>query len=205
MIRATFASKPGHMQTEQLIQTLIEQTRQHINKAEKLKAESADVLNRRPAPASWNVLECLQHLNLYGDFYIPAMQKAVRNSATKPEAVFKSGILGGYFAQSMLPKEKLNKMKTFRDKDPLHANLDRSVIDTFIHQQFLLIDLLNDARGVSLNKVKIPTSISHLLRLKLGDTFRFVINHNIRHMAQVEKILQQLPAAVAGFPVASAR
>lgn len=43
----------------------------------------------------------------------------------------------------MLPKEKLNKMKTFKDKNPLNANLDKLIIDKFINQQIKLLDLLN--------------------------------------------------------------
>lgn len=88
----------------------------------------------------------------------------------------------------MLPKAQLNKMKTFKDKNPLNANLGKTVIDKFIHQQIKLIDLLTQSRKVSLNKVKIQTSISSFIKIKLGDTFQFIINHNIRHLKQIESI-----------------
>lgn len=88
----------------------------------------------------------------------------------------------------MLPQSKLNKMKTFKDKNPLNANLDITVIADFISQQIKLIDLLNQSNNVSLNKVKISTSISSLIKLKLGDTFRFIINHTLRHLKQIERI-----------------
>ena len=88
----------------------------------------------------------------------------------------------------MLPKEKLNKMKTFKSKNPLNSALDKSVIDRFTTQQIKLLDLLNQSRKVSLNKVKIKTSISSLISLKLGDTFQFLINHMIRHLNQIDKI-----------------
>jgi hypothetical protein len=133
-------------------------------------------------------LECLEHLNLYGDFYLPQIESKIENSTTKNDFEFKSGILGNYFAKSMLPKEKLNKMKTFKDKNPLNANLDKTVIDKFINQQIKLLDLLNQSRNVSLNKVKIQTSISSLIKLKLGDTFQFFINHIVRHLNQIDRI-----------------
>ena len=88
----------------------------------------------------------------------------------------------------MLPKEKLNKMETFKDKNPLNAKLDKTVIDKFINQQIQLLGLLNQSRNVSLNKVKIPISISRLIKLKLGDTFQFLINHIIRHLKQIDRI-----------------
>lgn len=98
------------MQSEQLLQQLIEQTRQVINQVEKLKNYDLQRLTWREHASAWNILECLEHLNLYGDFYLPQIESKIKNSNTTTEAVFKSGLLGNYFAKSMLPKEKLNKM-----------------------------------------------------------------------------------------------
>lgn len=176
------------MQTEQLIQDQIELTRQVINRAEKLKSENLQTLTWRKDPNSWNVLECLEHLNRYGDFYLPEIEKKISASRTASDPIFKSGFFGNYFAKSMLPKAKLNKMNTFKDKNPLNANLDKTVIDRFIDQQIKLLDLLKESRAVSLNKVKIEISITRLLTLKLGDTFRFFVNHILRHMAQIDRI-----------------
>lgn len=184
------------MQSEALIEDLIRKTADISRAAEKLKEERPAALAWRPAPEAWNILECLAHLNLYGDYYLPEIERAINLSSTSPESSFKSGLLGGYFAKSMLPKGKLNKMKTFKDKNPLNSNLELSEIDRFIDQQASLSALLRSARKVSLNKVKVKISISNLIRLKLGDTFLFYINHMIRHMRQIEKIKDQREAII---------
>lgn len=176
------------MQSENLIQMLLEQTRQIIDQVEKLKTFDLYILTWKENETSWSILECLEHLNLYGDFYLSQIENEIKNSTTKTDFEFKSGILGSYFAKSMLPQKKLNKMKTFKDKNPLNANLDRAVIEKFINQQIKLLDLLNKSREVSLNKVIIHTSISSLIKLKLGDTFQFYINHIIRHLNQIDRI-----------------
>lgn len=175
-------------ESESLILSLIEQTRQNLNFVASLKSKSDKALNWRENPESWSILECIEHLNRYGSYYIPEIANAISHTGTKGESHFKSGILGNYFANSMLPKEKLNKMKTFKDKNPLNSRLDRSVIDSFTDQQLQLIDLLDRSRKVSLNKVKIRISIAKWLKLRLGDTFRFIINHNIRHIKQIERV-----------------
>lgn len=180
------------MESEKLIQSLIEQTRQILNQAEKFKEYDLHRLTWKENADSWSMLECLEHLNLYGDFYLPHMVNKIKNSNSTFEPEFKSGILGNYFAESMLPKDKLNKMKTFKDKNPLNARLDKSVIEKFMNQQIKLLELLNSSKNVSLNKVKIGTSISGLIQLKLGDTFRFYINHIIRHMKQIERIVKSM-------------
>lgn len=176
------------MQSEILIQTLLEQTKRIINQAEKLQTYDLEKLIRREDETSWNILECLEHLNLYGDFYLPQIERKIKNSDTKPNFEFKSGILGNYFSKIILPKEKLNKMKTFKDKDPFNTNLNKTVISRFINQQNKLLELLNQSGKVSLNKVKIQISISSLIKLKLGDTFQFYVNHMIRHLNQIDRI-----------------
>jgi len=176
------------MQSEDLIQSLIEQSRNIINQAEKIKSNDLQFFTWKENPDTWSILECLEHLNLYGDYYLPQIENSIKNTQSKSEIEFRSGLLGKYFAKSMLPKEQLNKMKTFKDKNPLNAKLDKNVIDKFINQQIKLIDLLIQSRNVSLNKVKVSTSISSLIKLKLGDTFQFIINHNLRHLKQIERI-----------------
>lgn len=179
------------MNTEELIQALIETAKESINQAEKLKHLDLWSLRWRKNEKSWNILECLEHLNLYGDFYLPEIEARIKHSNTQFEDEFKSGLFGNYFAQSMLPKDKLNKMKTFKDKNPLHKSLDKGTIDRFIDQQIRLIELLHLSQKVSLNKVKISISISRFIRLKLGDTFRFYVNHIIRHLRQIETIMDE--------------
>jgi hypothetical protein len=177
------------MQAEQLIETLLIQNANILKQAEDLKHFSIEQLSWKLNSNAWNILECLEHLNRYGDFYLPKMESKIKTTVHKSDVVFKSGILGGYFAKSMLPKDKLNKMKTFKDKNPMNDVLDTAVIDKFIAQQHLLIELLNRSKQVSLNKVKIPTSISALIQINLGDTFQFYTNHMIRHMHQIDRIV----------------
>ncbi len=175
--------------TENLITELVELTHEHLAFAESLLLKSDAELNKRLTNESWSVLECLEHLNLYGNFYLPEIKNRIERSNTKATAEFKSGRLGNYFAQSMLPKEKLNKMKAFKSMNPIHSNLSKTTVTVFIDQQNQLLDLLNAAKDVDLNKVKTNISITTLIKLKLGDTFRFLIYHNKRHIVQAEKVL----------------
>ncbi|MCD0478056.1 DinB family protein [Chryseobacterium sp. LC2016-29] len=175
--------------TLQLIDELKKITEENIQFAENLLNQTDEKLNFRLSENSWSILECLEHLNRYGNFYIPEIRKRIENSDTKSTEIFNSGILGNYFAKSMLPKEKLNTMKTFKSMNPIHSKLDKSVLNEFITQQKQMIHLLNEAKNIDLNKVKTSISISNLIKLKLGDTFRFVIYHNLRHINQAKRNL----------------
>lgn len=176
------------MQSDELISVLTRQTEHIIAAVSDLKKLDRGVLTQRESELTWNILECVEHLALYGDFYIPQMERKVRSSTTTPDKEFKSGMLGGYFAKSMLPDEKVNRMKTFKDKNPLNAKLGVETIDRFLDQQRRMLKLLEQSRQKSLNSIRITTTISSLIRLKLGDALQFLINHNLRHLIQIERI-----------------
>lgn len=178
--------------TSQLLEELKDRTGNHLKYTQTLLLKSENELNFRISTDSWSVLECLEHLNRYGDFYIPEISHKISSSATSPQAIFKPGFLGNYFAKSMLPKEKLNKMKTLKAMNPIHSQLNKDVLNKFIQQQQLLLELLEKSQHIDLEKIKTAISISKLITLKLGDTFRFVIYHNARHIAQVERILKNI-------------
>ena len=178
--------------TTQLLEELKDRTGNHLQYAQTLLLKPENELNFRSSTDSWSALECLEHLNRYGDFYIPEISHRISSSATSPQATFKPGILGNYFAKSMLPKEKLNKMKTLKAMNPIHSQLSKDVLNEFVKQQQLLLELLEKAQHIDLEKTKTAISISKLITLKLGDTFRFVIYHNARHIAQVERILNNI-------------
>lgn len=174
---------------QQLLDDLKKMTLLHMEEANKFLQLEMAVLNSKPDESSWSILECLKHLNRYGDFYLPEIESRIKESNHSKKEIFKSGLLGNYFAKSMLPKEKLNSMKTFKNMNPLNSKLDKSTIDKFIHQQKKMIELLEIASAKNLVKIKTSISISSLIKLRLGDTFRVVIYHNKRHLVQAKKLL----------------
>ena len=175
--------------SELLITDLIALTKRNTSQVERLIQKPINVLNWKATAITWSALECIQHLNLYGDYYLPEIEQRILQSKHKSDTYFKSGFLGEYFAKSMLPKEKLNTMKTFKDKDPNGSDLDKTTLERFVMQQNKMLELLEKAQNVSLNKTKTSISITKLLKLKLGDTFRVVIYHNERHIIQALKAL----------------
>ncbi len=174
----------------EIINDLLERTEVNLRLARELHNRSDDELNHRPAPGSWSALECIEHLNFYGNFYIPEIENQIANSSYPAEETFKSGFLGNYFAKSMLPKEGFKKMKTFKSSNPLGRSLGREVIDHFVEQQQKLLELLKKAKAVSLTRTKTGISISKFIRLRLGDTFRVVVYHNQRHLLQAQKAME---------------
>lgn len=184
---------PRKFGTTVLLNELLQQVDELLRTTkEQLLTADKDILLRQPAPDKWSAAQCLDHLNGYARFYIPAMEKAIAGKLTgsfapTPSPVFKSGWLGNYFTNLMLPRAdghpgmKMQAPKAYR---PL-ANLDAGqVVNEFIDWQERLKKVLEHGKMVNLESIRIPTTLGNWLKFSLGDTFRFVIAHEQRHMAQ---------------------
>ena len=104
----------------------------------------------------------------------------------------------------MAPKdvyEVKNKMKAMKDYIPSRGVNVEGVFDEFLKGQQKLLQLLDVARRRNLNSIRIPISISKLIRLKLGDTFRFLIAHEQRHLIQARNTIKSIGIATDKFPV----
>ena len=177
------------LETKTLLADLTTRTEANLAIAQTLQALPENKLRHRNAPNAWNALECIAHLNLYGNFYVPEINLRL-NNATKPtkSQYYRSGWLGNYFAKSMLPGAK--GMKTFKEMNTLNTLLKPTEIDKFIDQQNQMLAILKRCEGYDLGRVKTSISISKLIKLRLADTLRVVIYHNQRHLAQATQAVK---------------
>ncbi|MDX1939558.1 MAG: DinB family protein [Saprospiraceae bacterium] len=172
---------------EHIIQTVEEITRTY----------SAAQLAQRPVPERWSVLDCLEHLSLYGDFYLPVFEKIIDKGIQQnkaPRQNFEPGWLGNFFVNSMKPKgSKIpNPMKTFKSKNPILTAVPENVVERFFKQQEQLLTLLKKARRTDIQKLRIPTTLGRFPKISLGDGFAFLIAHEERHLLQIQNILTEL-------------
>lgn len=181
-------------QTQELINDLQQQTESFIDKAvTDWQMMTYKQFAYNVTPERWSANQCLQHLNSYGHYYLPAIETAIVLCKNKlPNATFTSGWLGNYFINLMQPKQDgslSKKMKSPKNHQPQDNATSHLVIAEFIDQQEKLLKLLEEAKQLDLNKIKVPISISPFIKLKLGDVFMFLIAHNQRHILQAEKAL----------------
>ncbi|MGC4104608.1 DinB family protein [Ferruginibacter sp.] len=177
------------IQTNLLIAELLNLAEDATDAAKQFKTLSTTELNFKKSLEAWSILECLEHLNLYGDFYLPEIEKQIlANTKHRANSVFKTGLLGNYFAGLMKAKNgNIKKLKAPKDKNPVNSALTITTVHRFIKQLELLKVLLEQARTVDLTKTKTAISLTPLIKLRLGDTFRFYVYHIERHIAQAER------------------
>ncbi len=172
-----------------LLDDLINKTESFIKQVEAFNTNEIERLNAKPSNESWSVLECIEHLNLYGRFYIPEITARLKSASPSKNNSFEPGRLGNYFAKAMRPSPKMKAIKTFKSMNPNGSLLDSTTLDEFVNQQNDILKLLIQARQVDLAKTKTSISISRFIKLRLGDTLRVLVFHNLRHIEQAKRTL----------------
>lgn len=173
-----------------LIDSLEDQVEQHLRDAIKIFQNlSEEELMRAADNGGWSITQCLWHLNSYGDYYLPQIEKGLaKGYAANGE--FKSTWLGNYFTNMMKPGPKMKKFSAFKNHVPPANMKAHAVVAEFIQQQEKLLVFLKASANTDLNKVRIPISILQWLKLKLGDVFQFMIAHDERHLQQAKRNLK---------------
>ena len=180
--------------TEELLRLLTADVQQVLASTERIRSLDGITLNTAPVPGKWSVVQIVEHLNSYNRYYLPEIEKALSNGKNIRLAPrFKSGWFGNYFTNMMLPKTDgtvANRMNAPKDHTPPSELNAEKVIAEFINGQQKLIRLLTAAEKTDIGKLKVPISISRFIRLKLGDTFRFLVAHQQRHFVQLANALE---------------
>lgn len=173
-----------------LLQRLDDVVEQHISDAVALFQNRTDeFLNKPSATGGWSIVQCLDHLNSYGHYYLPRMRDKLRAAQPANKGSFTSTRIGAYFTKMMDPESGKRKYKAFKGHIPPSQLDSAKVVSEFIRQQEELLYLLRDGMDKDLDAIRIPVSILPFIRMKIGDVFQFIIAHNERHLQQAKRNL----------------
>lgn len=162
---------------------------------------SSKQLNWKPDANTWSLNEIFSHLNHYAAFYHSAFFQRIENTRFRvPREQFSSSPLGRSAWQSMKLGKQNNIKRKFNAPKAYNPTIHPEIVDQdSVHQligcQHELLRVLEASIAVNLRKVKVPISISKIIRLRLGDALLFVAYHNERHMQQAMNLtkLNQFP------------
>ena len=184
------------MTTNELLTTAISVTDNNINTAKTAIENLTDEqLLWRINPTSWNIQEILAHLNEFSRFYHPTFAKKMEVTRFKStKEAFISSPLGKSAWRSMKLGKARNVKRKFKASKGNNPILHPSIIlgdelNRFVKNQNNLLKIFENAAKVNIRRVKVPISISKIVRLRLGDALLFVVYHNERHIQQIMNIL----------------
>jgi hypothetical protein len=155
------------------------------------KNQPAEILLRPAADGGWSIAQCLEHLNTYSAWYNAKIQAALTDRKNVPgSTTFKSGWLGAYLTNMIKQDATKKKYKAMAQHRPTEQLDARQVIESFLTNQQTLLQLIKKAAGADLECIRITTTISAMIRLKLGDVLQFLVAHQDRHLSQARRNYQ---------------
>lgn len=149
----------------------------------------------KPNEFTWSLREIFAHLNEYANYYHPVFLNKINNTKfINSKENFVSSPLGRSAWRSMKLGNARNVKRKFKSTKGYNPTFNTSLvtgkdITAFVEQQKNMLSILELSVKVNLKKVKVPISISKIVRLRLGDALMFCVYHDERHLEQAKRLI----------------
>jgi len=156
---------------------------------------SVGQLNWKPAPESWSVAQCLDHLIKSNEEFFPELDHLA--AGTRKNTLWQrfsplSGIAGAFLVNSL--KKDSQKIKTNQKMTP-PSNIDAGIVLTFQAHQNSLVDKLSAANSADWRKVFLTSPFVKIMTYRMDTGLQAIIEHEKRHIRQAKRVIE-----TEGFP-----
>ena len=152
-------------------------------------------LNWRQADDQWSVGQCLEHLAMANEVYLPAIERAL---AGRPVGVVQEvtpGWLGRWFLRNVIePTPTTARRRAPREIKP-PVRVDGAILDRFHRTNANACDVVRRASRLDVNHIRFRNPFVPLIRFTIGTGFVILATHQRRHLLQAERIRR-----ASGFP-----
>ena len=145
----------------------------------------------RPKAMSWSAAECLAHLTISSEMFLPVLRKAVDEARTrKRNGKPKMDLLGRVLAWFLEPPIR-KRVKTAAPFVPKSTRAKAEAFGEFASLQEKLIDLLREAKEADL-RTKLVSPFDRRVRYNILSAFHIIAAHERRHLWQAEQAVAEL-------------
>ena len=160
---------------------------------------SDEQFNWKPSATSWSVGECIEHLNIVAEKYLPLFESASSADHPNGNGPFRYGLISRKFINSVSPDSR--RLPTADAMKPPAGTADRSALNKkqtleafdSLTQRYLVV--IDNCEGLDIAAIKIRSPFLKLLRLPLGAFLEALGQHAIRHVHQAKRVTE-----ASGFP-----
>ena len=166
----------------------------------------AEQLNQPPAPGSWSVGQCLEHLYIANEVYLPPMTQALFPSTgsgqggPSPSRVeqITPGWFGRYFIRTYIDPTTQKARAKAPGKIRPAQRVDADILARFLRSNDAARDLVRRASAFDVNRIRFKNPFVGGIRFTVGTGIEIIWRHQRRHLLQAER-------ARAGIDLSSVR
>lgn len=178
--------------TERLLSDLDEASASARRLVEGLSNEQ---LNWQPTAEAWSIGQCLEHLCITNEQYLPAIEGSLAGKTKGQAERITPGWFGRWFIESFIePSGRTKKAKAPKKIAPA-SQVDGAVLERFLSSNEKARKLIARASEYDVNKIRFKNPFIPLIWFTVGTGLVIVTRHQHRHLLQAEKVKE-----AAGFP-----
>jgi DinB superfamily len=148
---------------------------------------TAEELNRQPQPGSWSVGQCLEHLCITNELYLPAISSSLRGKQSSPVWEIRVGWFGRWFINNFIEPSPQTKRARAPKKIVPSARVEPSVLNRFVRSNQGVRELIQHAREYDVNSIRFRNPFIPLIRFTVGTGLEIVTRHQQRHLLQAQR------------------
>jgi DinB superfamily len=156
-----------------------------------------------PGPGRWSIAECLIHLNITSERFIPIVDDAIREGremGVRATAPLRRDLMGWLLAKWLEPPYR-TRSRTTAPFVPARIEPMADVLERFDYLQGELLVRIDRAQGLPLERLRVVSPFNAKVKYNLYSAFRLIPVHQRRHLWQAEQVRalldQQQSASVA--------
>lgn len=177
---------------------LVKEDLHHARKRARAVGKGLDAQSwaTRPAPSEWAIGECITHLNITSERFIPLFDDAIRDGrARKLEAngPYRKGLIGWALQRFLEPPYRI-KTTTSAAFIPVTVDPMTDALERFDYLQLEVQVRIDRAAGLALDRLRLVSPFDSRIKYNLYAAFCVLAAHQRRHLWQAE----QVKARVAG-------
>jgi hypothetical protein len=151
---------------------------------------SVEQLNWKPAPGSWSIAQCLQHLMISHIAYFPIFREIGEGNYHmnfwERNSPFSRTL--GRAMKKRLQEQVGRKMKAPQMIRPTKSEFNIVLLDRYDENLDEYLDLILHCKDVDLDKTIITSPILPFVTYSLRDAFQFLLQHEHRHINQAIRV-----------------
>ena len=152
-------------------------------------------LNWHPQPGAWSVGQCLEHLCVATELYLPAISDSLADRPASSVQDITPGWFARWFIISYIAPSPHTKRAPAPKKIVPGVRVEPSILDRFLQANQAARELIRQAGNYNVNRIRFKNPFLPLLRFTVGTGLEIISKHEQRHLLQAERAKQ-----ASGFP-----
>lgn len=169
-------------------QRLISELEISDRRAEQLaRALNREELNWSSARGAWSIGQCLQHLLIGNELYLPAIANSLHGRQESPVDEVTLSRFSRWFIRNYIAPSSTTRVRAPGKIRPA-AQVEPSVLDAFLLSNQTARELIRQASAYDVNRIRFRNPFIPLLRFTVGTGLGITSKHESRHLEQAERV-----------------